>query len=146
MKSFVGFFFVFVLLMGCSNPPETPERGIEVVQRFSDGSIRIDQMYETHEGKKVAYFQREYKKDGSLYKAGPLKNGKVHGLWKSYYSNGILWSEGAFEEGNRNGISVTYHSNGKKYYQGYFTQNVKDSIWLFWREDGSLIKEVDFRK
>jgi len=144
-KQILGLLFIFLLASACNHSAE-PKEGIQVIESYPDGVVKVDQLYEVKDGEKVPYYQREYYDDGILLKEGPLKNGKTDGLWKSYRKDGIVWSEGEFTEGIRNGISNTYHPNGNKYYEGFFTNDVKDSIWRFWREDGSFIKEMDFRK
>lgn len=145
MMRLVQLFFIFLFFIACQSET-SPQQSIDIVESFPSGSVKVDQLYEMHNGKKVAHFQREYYEDGTLLKEGPLKHGKMDGLWKSYYNTGILWSEGEFAEGVRNGISNTYHPNGSKYYEGHFTNNEKDSTWRFWREDGSFIKEIYFSK
>jgi len=145
MGKIPGLFVVLLWMVGCQNS-SMPGQGLEVVSTFPDGSVKVDRMYNTTEGVKVAYYEREYHPGGQLFKEGPLKNDKPDGLWKSYFQNSTLWSEGEFDEGVRNGLTRTYHDNGHLYYEGYYTFGVKDSLWKFWNAEGTLIKEVDFSK
>ena len=145
MRKLPGLFVVLFWLVGCQNN-SMPGQGLEVVTTFPDGSVKVDRMYHTPEGVKMAYYEREYHPGGQLFKEGPLKNDKPDGLWKSYFQNSTLWSEGEFNEGVRNGLTRTYHDNGSLYYEGYYTLGVKDSLWKFWNAQGTLIKEVDFSK
>lgn len=145
MRKIPGLFVVLLWLVGCQNN-SMPGQGLEVVTTFPDGSVKVDRMYHTPQGVKMAYYEREYYPGGQLFKEGPLKNDKPDGLWKSYFQNSTLWSEGEFNEGVRNGLTRTYHDNGHLYYEGYYTLGVKDSLWKFWNAEGTLIKEVDFSK
>ncbi len=144
-KQLVALVFIILLISACHHADES-KKDIRAIQFFPEGMVKVDQLVEITNGDTVAYFQREYYEDGILLKEGPIKNEKTDGLWKSYRKDGILWSEGEFAQGIRNGISNTYYPNGSKYYEGFFTNNAKDSVWRFWREDGSFIKEIDFRK
>jgi antitoxin component YwqK of YwqJK toxin-antitoxin module len=145
MKKIVFVFVLGFFLVSCGGN-EASNQGLEVVSTFPDGSVKVDQLIKMTDGEKVAYYKREYYEDGNLHKEGALKNNQMHGVWKSYYKNGLLWSEGEFDEGVRNGFANTFHGNGSRYYEGFYTNNVKDSIWRFWRQDGSFIKEIDYRK
>lgn len=88
----------------------------------------------------------EYHPGGNLKTRGILKNGKRTGVWISYHTNGNIYSENKYKKGVLNGKTAAYYPNGNVQYMGLYISNEKDDTWFFYLEDGTLDKEILFKK
>lgn len=68
------------------------------------------------------------------------------GYFEKRYPNGNLWSTCYYKDGKKNGKVATYYSNGNLRYIGHYKNDKKTDVWLFYNEDGSFAKEVNFNK
>ena len=68
------------------------------------------------------------------------------GYFEKKYPNGNLWSSCYYKDGMKHGKVATYYPNGNLRYIGRYKNDKKTDIWLFYHEDGSFAKEIDFSK
>jgi len=72
--------------------------------------------------------------------------GKPAGKYTSWYGDGTLMQEGAYLNGKMTGRWISYYSNTKVKVVEFYTDNLKDSIWVYYDEDGSELKEERYKE
>ena len=68
------------------------------------------------------------------------------GYHEKKYPNGNLWSSCYYKNGMKHGKVATYYSNGNLRYLGHYKNDKKTGVWLFYNEDGTFAKEINFHK
>lgn len=111
----------------------------------------------------ITYGANEIKVNEGNYLAGKkyelwktfYPNGKVseevsfiadleNGEFKSYFENGKIQQEAIYKEGYRKGKTTIYYINGKDKIKGQYVKDVRDGIWIFYNEDGTVFREIEF--
>ena len=146
--------FGSLLLFGCENGTEetTPNEIISdsvsvSIAPITETTVKIDDFINT-ENDSVTVPKRDYQE---FYETGELKiegdfddNEARHGLWLSYYENGIKWSESNYSHGVRMGHSITFFPNGRVRYVGEYADDKQSGHWIFYDEEGNIVKEGDY--
>ena len=142
---FLGIVFLVGIFSACSNSGNKKSlEGTEVLESYANGNPRLERDYKMVDGKRIAYYEREFYADNLILKEGALNsNENRDGLWKSFRQDGQLWSEGYYKNGVRQGITKTYHPNGNIYYDGQFNNGQKSGVWKFYKENGEFDYEMD---
>jgi antitoxin component YwqK of YwqJK toxin-antitoxin module len=138
MKKYFVIVFSICFLMSCNGKIKK-----EVVEKYSDGSTKVEKHYKVKNGKEELVKEIDYYSGKKPFMEGEYKNNRRHGKWTSWYPNGKKWSEGYFKDGLSDSLRITYYRNGNKCYEGYYRNGVKTGIWKFWLENGKPDKVVD---
>lgn len=126
------------LLVSCTKPERV------VVESYSDNKPKVVEFQIEEDGKKITVGQELYYENGKLQSKGEFdENGKRNGRWEYYFNNGKLWSVGEYKNGVMEGKKEVYWPSGQMRYKGAFKGNEKSGHWIFYNEDGSILKEVD---
>jgi len=88
----------------------------------------------------------EYYDNGTLKVEGVMMSGMRVGLWKSYHPSGQQASESQYANGEKEGKTVNWYENGMIRYIGYYSHDEASAIWMFYTEDGTLDKELNYTK
>lgn len=83
--------------------------------------------------------------DGSRIFEGEFKDGKEVGVFNYYYPNGKLKIRNTFTIPGRYCSHEAFDKEGRLLTKGFFDQKNRDSVWLFYNEDGRLIKRATYR-
>jgi antitoxin component YwqK of YwqJK toxin-antitoxin module len=70
------------------------------------------------------------------------EDGRYNGQVISYYPNGQKSVEMSFSGGVQNGLITRWFSSGIKKLEGSYLSANPSGVWKYWKEDGSLLKEV----
>lgn len=119
---------LMTLLMACGGAAETETS--EAAQTPSKDREKYTEIYD----------------NGQIKIQGWERDGKRVGPWVSFYENGIRWSESEYRDGMREGKSVTYYPNGAMRYRGAYVADEKAGIWIFYDEEGKVIREENFNE
>ena len=98
---------LLLILIGCSNPEPLNFHLLEE----RDGVYYREDTNEIHSGPVFTLYPDE--KFHIIFEESTLKDGKLHGSYKSYYENGQIQEEGTFKDDKKNGLWKSYHENGK---------------------------------
>ena len=113
---------------------------------YEDGSLRVGvDVNELIEKDGLSYFKDENKPyTGKFYyifndgrSEGNMKNGKLHGLYKTYYKNGNKRDEQNYKNGSIYGLQTGWYENGQKRVKLKFDDDGIIST-REWNEDGSV--------
>ena len=85
-----------------------------------------------------------YYESGQVRIEGPMKDGKMEGVWRSYYPNGRPWSIGEYKDGKAEGATTVYWENGNLRWEGFYKEGIHCGKWKYYEEQGDLLKEVDY--
>ena len=83
--------------------------------------------------------------DGSRIFEGEFKDGKEVGVFNYYYPNGKLKIRNTFTTPGHYCSHEAYDKEGRLLTKGFYNQKNRDSVWLFYNEDGRLIKRATYR-
>ena len=84
-------------------------------------------------------------KDGSRIFEGEFKDGKEVGVFNYYYPDGTLKMRNTFTDPGRYCSHEAYDSKGRLIAKGFYDQQNRDSVWLFYNEEGRLVKRAAYR-
>ncbi|NOQ73820.1 MAG: hypothetical protein GQ574_17565 [Crocinitomix sp.] len=144
-----------LILVGCSNDAEDKQSDvsnqdpiIDTTTTNNDPNPTETETFEVPEAITALTSDKDYQE---FHETGELKiegnyddNEARHGLWVSYYETGIKWSESHYTHGTRNGHSITFFPNGKVRYVGEYTDDKQVGHWVFYDEEGNIVKEEDY--
>ena len=82
--------------------------------------------------------------NGQIKTKGTYKNGLYHGKWEYFDLRGIFIGEGNFVEGS--GTLKGFYWNGRLKRIVNFVNNKKDGKEIWYKEDGTLDKEVNYKE
>lgn len=141
-KMIKQYYYLPLILLLVLNACSKPER--VVVESYADNKPKIVEFQLEEDGKKITVGQELYYENGKLQSKGEFDEaGQRNGRWEYYFNNGKLWSIGEYKNGVMEGKKEVYWPNGKMRYSGAFKNNEKSGRWVFYNEDGSVLKEVD---
>ena len=83
--------------------------------------------------------------DGSRIFEGEFKDGKEIGVFKYYYPDGKLKIRNTFTIPGRYCSHEAFDNQGRLIAKGFYDQQNRDSVWLFYNEEGKLIKRSSYR-
>lgn len=86
-----------------------------------------------------------YYENGMVMEKGNYVDNAKNGQWTSYYENGTLKSEGSYTIVHTDSLNINDISS--QFYDCWITLNtleVKNGIWVYYSEDGSVIKTEVF--
>jgi antitoxin component YwqK of YwqJK toxin-antitoxin module len=66
------------------------------------------------------------------------------GDFKSYFETGELRQKAFYVDGYRSGKTTLYYGSGSVRIKGQFKKDVKDGIWVYYNEDQSINRKVEF--
>ncbi len=81
--------------------------------------------------------------DQEIKKTMYFLHNKLHGQVKTYFRGGNIESMTEYYYGFRDGPYTSYHENGVNKINGTFDFNDFTGIWKIFKEDGSLMEEID---
>lgn len=83
--------------------------------------------------------------DGSRIFEGEFKDGKEIGVFNYYYPDGKLKIRNTYTIPGRYCSHEAYDIEGHLLTKGFYDQKNRDSIWLFYNENGKLIKRATYK-
>lgn len=129
------------LLIGCS-----PETTTEIIEKFDDGTKKVEETFYISNGEKVVVFKTFYHENGMKEKEGPIENGKRTGKWTAWFDNGTLWSEGSFLDGKSEGEFLVYSESGSLFMKSSYKNGIPDGTWTIYDEANKTTKEIIYKE
>ncbi|MCK9203453.1 MAG: toxin-antitoxin system YwqK family antitoxin [Bacteroidales bacterium] len=109
----------------------------------TDGSMVSEEFYV--DGKKDGVSKIFYP-DGVQAEVSTWKNGIMDGLSEQYYSDGKIKLRLSYMDGEKNDACSTWFMSGKLMITGKYYQGHPDGHWIFYNEQGEIIKTEDYQK
>ena len=67
---------------------------------------------------------------------------KIKEKYTFFYNNGVRKAKGEYLENIRDGVYKKYYISGNTEIEGNYKLGKKDGEWVFYSEDGSIIKTI----
>jgi len=126
---------LLIAIIACNNNPSSKKN--PAINQHAD-SLSIQKI----KGKNIG---SKHYKSGKLKTTGELKDSTLkNGIWKYWYDNDTLWSECNYKNGLKNGTTKVYFKSGILKYSGYYSNDIPSGHWMFYNEDGSIAKEIQY--
>ena len=87
---------------------------------------------------------QEFRKDGSLYKEVPMKNGRFHGTEKIYSQNGNLKKVRSYKQDELDGISMDLANSSIAIKKNYKEAKLHGVSKEFDEKTGNLVREIPY--
>jgi antitoxin component YwqK of YwqJK toxin-antitoxin module len=68
------------------------------------------------------------------------------GEWKRYFTDGKLKLKATYIDDKLEGLMLVYHQKGFPEVSGMYKNNFKDGLWLYYDEEGIVIKKERYAK
>jgi hypothetical protein len=132
MKYFIlsiAFSLSFLMSTSCTEPA-APKAKKEVLPLKE---VKNGVFYEYYPGRKAIKIK------------GPQNSkGQRNGRWLFYAENGVEMSMTEFSEDKKQGFTFVRYPNGQMRYTGEYADNKEIGVWRFYKEDGTLDKEISY--
>ncbi len=86
-----------------------------------------------------------YYNNGNLSEKLTWVNNKKEGPWEQYFSNNILKLKGSYHEDRLTGDFLVNYDKGNPYLRGVYKNDLQDGKWIFFKEDGTVDLELEYK-